>query len=107
MIAPVMHHHVRLRWHMAIDALCAGASRRMLVMRGDVELFRQVALGTQGAAFSAQLCGVRFMTIGADDAGFMHGALKKGVILEHLAVDLSVRMIKPWLQESRQSHIEE
>src|ERR1019366_6492228 len=79
----------------------------MPMMRGDVEFFRQMALGTQGVAFGAQLCGMRLMTVGTDDAGLMHGALKEGVVLEHLAVDLAVRMIKPRLQESRQSHIEE
>src|SRR5450756_1917182 len=74
-IASVVHHHIVLRWHVAVDALRAGGARRMPMMRGDVEFFRQVALGAQGIAFSAQLCGVWFMTIGTDDAGFMHGAL--------------------------------
>ena len=45
------------------------------------------------------------MAVGTDDAGLVHGALKKGIILEHLAVDLPVRVIKPRLQESRQCQI--
>ena len=107
MIAPVVHHHVILGWHVAADALCAGATRRMLVMGGDVEFFRQVALGTQSVAFGAQLCGVRFVAVRADDAGLVHRALKEGVVLEHFTVDLPVRMILPRHQEARQSRIEE
>ena len=77
MIAPVVHHHVRLRWHVAIDALRASGAWRMLMMRGDVEPIRQVALRTQGVALSTQLCSVRLMAIGADDASLVHGALNK------------------------------
>jgi hypothetical protein len=47
-IAAVVHYHVVLGWHVAVDALCAGAAGPMLVMRGDVELFRQMAQGAQG-----------------------------------------------------------
>lgn len=67
-IAAVVHHHIILGWHVAADALRPGATRRMFMMRGDIELFRQMALGAQGVALGAQLCGVRFMAVGTDNA---------------------------------------
>ena len=106
-IASVVDHHIGLGWHVAVDALRASAARRMLVMRGDVEFLRQMALCTQGVALGAQLCGVRFMTVRTDDAGLVHGALKERVVLEHLAVDLPVRVVLPRHQETWQSRIEE
>jgi hypothetical protein len=106
-IAPVVHHHVILGWHVAADTLRAGATGRMLVVGGDVEFLRQVALGTQSVAFGAQLCSVRFVAVRADDTGLVHRALKEGVVLEDFTVDLPVRMILPRHQEARQRRIEE
>ena len=92
-IAPVVDDHVILRRHMAVDALRAGAAGRMMMMRSDVELFRQVALGAQSIALGTQLCGVRFMTVRAGDPGGMHAALQERAVFVHLAVDLPVGVI--------------
>ena len=67
-IAPPIHDHVGLRRHVAVDALRAGAARLVVVMLGDVELRRHVALRAQRVALGAQRQAVRIVAVRAGDA---------------------------------------
>jgi hypothetical protein len=101
-IAPAIDDHVRLRRHVAVDALRAGAVGPVMVMLGHVEFRGQVALSAERVALGAQRQAVRVVTVRACDAGVLHAALNKGAVFEHLAVDLAVGMVETRLKQCRQ-----
>ena len=107
MIAPVVHHHVGFRGHVAIDALGTGAALRVMMMLRDIEFRRQMALRAEPIALRAERQTVRLMAIGAGDAGMIHAALDERAIFEHLAVDLPIGMIEIGLKQRGQVGIEE
>ena len=106
MIAPVVHHHVGFRGHVAIDALRAGAARLVMMMFLDIEFRRQMALRAEPIALRAERQTVRLMAIGAGDASMIHATLDERAVFEHFAVDLPVGMIEAGLKQSGQIGIE-
>ena len=92
---------------MAIDALCAGAALRVMMMFRDIEFRRQMALRAEPIALRAERQTVRLMAIGAGDAGMIHAALDERAIFEHFAVDLPIGMIEAGLKQRGQIGIEE
>ena len=61
---------------MAIDALCAGAALRVMMMSRNIEFRWQMALRAEPIALRAERRQtVRLMAIGTGDAGMIHAAL--------------------------------
>src|SRR5205807_10665112 len=58
-IAPSIHDHVGLRWHMAVDALRPAAAGLVMVVLSGVELGGQVAWTAEPGALRAQHEAVR------------------------------------------------
>ena len=105
-IAPHVDDHVRLRRHVAVDALGAGAARLVVMVLRHVEFCRHVALTAQRVAVRMQLGAMRVVAIGAGDARVIHAALQERAVFVDFAVDLPVGVIKARLEQRRQIAVE-
>jgi hypothetical protein len=105
-ITPGVDDHVILGGHVAVDALRAGAPGLVMMVPGDIEFRRHVALRTESVPFGTQLGAVRVVAVRAGDSGGMHPALQERAVFVDLAVDLLVGVIETGPEQRRQIEVE-
>src|SRR5580698_6415272 len=71
-IASCIHHHIGLCRHVAVHALRTGASRRVMIMLGDIEFRRKMALCAEAVSDRPQLEAVWLVAIRAGDPRPVH-----------------------------------
>src|SRR5690606_33492704 len=91
--ARVDDHIVTLR-HMTADTLGATRIGSMVMMRGPIELCRQVAAAAQCITLGTQRLAVRLMTITAGNAGGMHAALGEAAADEYFLALLAIGKVQ-------------
>ena len=99
--------HVGLDRHVAGDALRAGRSLGMVVVRGGGELPAVVALLADGVAVGHLLQRVRVVAVAARDAGHEHLALAERRVVVDLVQALAVGLEQAGVQQARQVGVEQ
>ena len=93
--------HVIRRRHVAVRALAADASARMMVMRRRVVFRGEVALGAQPVPVHPELGAVRLVAIAARNATAIHLALQERAPDVNLVALLSIRVVERRFQRRR------